>query len=84
MINDLLLNLNKLHTTKLGADRIKKNLYLDSLDENETVEWCRTKIKSSDAVIKKQGKNWYVETDDCLITVNSYSFTIITAHSKRR
>lgn len=30
--------------------------------------------------IYKQGKNWYVEIDHIKITINSYSYTIITAH----
>lgn len=30
--------------------------------------------------IYKQGKNWYCEIDDIKITINSYRYTIITAH----
>ena len=33
-----------------------------------------------DKIVKKEGKNFYVEVDDCRITINSSSFTIITAH----
>ena len=32
--------------------------------------------------IYKQGKNWYCEIDNIKITINSYSYTIITAHKK--
>lgn len=39
--NELILNLNKLHTTNLGVVRIKKNL---SLDVDDVVVWCREKI----------------------------------------
>lgn len=77
--NDLLLNLDKLHTTELGVMRIKKNL---SLETDDVVSWCRDKIKKADAVISRKGKNWYVDIDSCQITVNAYSYTIITAHKR--
>lgn len=73
----LLLNLEKLHTTEMGLVRISRNL---SLDTDDVVQWCKEKIKSPDAVVIRKGKNWYVNTDNCIITVNAYSYTIITAH----
>lgn len=72
-------NLEKLHTTELGTVRIKRNL---SLDTDDVVTWCRDKIKSPDAVITRKGKNWYIVADNCILTVNAYSYTIITAHVK--
>ena len=75
--NELLNNLDKLHTTKLGVVRIKKNL---SLNTDDVVGWCRTKINSNKSVITRNGKNWYVYIDACVITVNAHSYTIITAH----
>lgn len=77
----LLNNLDKLHTTELGVVRIKRNL---SLDTDNVVDWCKTKIKSSNAVITRNGKNWYVSVDRCIITVNAYSYTIITAHKQKK
>lgn len=74
---ELLKNLAKLHTTELGELRIKRNLGLDCSD---TVEWCRQRISSPSAVIERKGKNWYITADGCIITVNAYSYTIITAH----
>lgn len=79
--NDLLKNLGKLHTTELGVERIKKNL---SLDTDDVVDWCKTKINSVNAVITRNGKNWYVNIDNCIITVNAYSYTIITAHREKK
>ena len=79
--NDLLLNLDKLHTTELGVMRIKKNL---SLDTDDVVSWCREKIQKSVAAIIRKGKNWYIDIDGCQITVNAYSYTIITAHKKQQ
>jgi hypothetical protein len=74
---DLILNLDKLHTTDLGIVRIKRNL---SLDVDDVVKWCREKIQSPNAFTVRRGKNWYVDVDNCVITVNAYSYTIITAH----
>lgn len=79
--NELLKNLDKLHTTELGVVRIKRNL---SLDTDDVVDWCKTKINSSNAVIKRSGKNWYANVDNCIIVVNAYSYTIITAHREKK
>ncbi len=79
-INDkelLLSNINKIHTTPMGVERIKRNL---KLENENAVEYCKTKIMNSNCNIYKQGKNWYCEIDNIKITVNSYSYTIITAH----
>ncbi len=77
---ELLDNLDKIHTTKMGVDRIKKNLKLDTED---VVNYLVNKIKSSNAVIERTGKNWYIKVDDIIITVNAYSYTIITAHKRK-
>ena len=74
----LLFNIDKVHTTKMGIDRIKKNLKLDT---NDVVEYCKNKILDKDCNIYKQGKNWYCEIDNIKITINSSSYTIITAHT---
>ena len=79
MKNDLLENIEKLHTTPMGMARIRRNLSLDE-DAKDVVAFCRQKILDDKAVITRQGKNWYIKIDGCIITVNAYSFTIITAH----
>ena len=73
----LLSNIDKVHTTEMGIDRIKRNLKLDT---NDVVEYCKNKILDKDCNIYKQGKNWYCEIEHIKITINSYSYTIITAH----
>ena len=78
--NQLLLNIDKIHTTELGAVRIRRNL---SLSCEDVVEWCKEKILEVNVGISRNGKNWYVETDGCIITVNAHSYTIITAHKKK-
>ncbi len=73
----LLKNIDKVHTTELGTDRIKKNL---KLDIDDVVKYCKNKILDKNCNIYKQGKNWYCKIDNIEITINSYSYTIITAH----
>ena len=73
----LLDNISKVHTTEMGMDRIKKNLKLNT---NDVVEFCKNKILDKNCNIYKQGNNWYCEIDNIKITINSYSYTIITAH----
>lgn len=73
----LLLNIKKVHTTNMGIDRIKKNL---KLNIDNVVQYCKNKILDKNCNICKKGKNWYCEIDNIIITINSYSYTIITAH----
>ena len=73
----LLMNIDKIHTTEMGIDRIKKNL---KLNINNVVDYCKNKILDKNCIIYKQGKNWYCEIDDIKITINANSYTIITAH----
>lgn len=80
--NELMQNLDKLHTTELGAVRIKRNLSLDIKDTDNVVKWCKLRIESDNASIVRNGKNWYINADGCIITVNAYSYTIITAHKE--
>lgn len=77
--DELRANLAKLHTTALGIVRIKRNLAIDTED---VVGFCADKISSPNAVIKRKGKNWYIDSDGDTIVVNAHSFTIITAHKK--
>ena len=77
----LLQNIDKVHTTEMGVDRIKKNLKLAT---NNVVEYCKNKILDDKCNIYKQGKNCYCEIDNIIITINSYSYTIITAHTSSK
>ncbi len=74
----LLENIDKIHTTDLGIIRIKKNLNINS----DPVTYCKNKILDKRCNIYKKGKNFYCEIDNIVITINSYSYTIITAHYK--
>ena len=53
------------------------NLKIDTAD---VVEYCKNKVLDKNCNIYKQGKNWYCEVENIKITINSYSYTIITAH----
>ena len=75
--NNLFLNLDKIHTTKLGEERIKRNL---DVKVDNIVNYCIDKIKNKNTVIYRVGKNYYCEVDDIIITINVGSYTIITAH----
>lgn len=75
----LLENIDKIHTTKLGIERIKNNLKLNT---NNVVEYCKNKIQEKNTTITQKGKNYYCEIDNIIITINKHSYTIITAHIK--
>lgn len=79
-MNGLLKNIDKLHTTEMGVERIKRNL---SIQEDDVVSWCRLRIQDESAQIERKGKNWYITINNCVITVNAHSYTIITAHKKK-
>ena len=70
-------NIDKVHTTEMGIDRIKKNLKLDT---DDVVEYCKNKVLDKKSLIYRKGKNWYIENDAIKITINATSYTIITAH----
>lgn len=80
-MNELIKNINMLHTTEMGIERIKRNL---SIEVDDVVQWCRKKILNECTTIERRGKNWYAYIDDYIITVNAYSYTIITAHKSKR
>lgn len=76
------IQIDKLHTTQLGEERIKRNL---SLETDDVVSWCKEVIRTysaDDSRVERRGKNWYVDCARFVITVNAHSHTIITAHNK--
>ena len=46
----LLSNIDKVHTTEMGIDRIKKNLKIDA---NDVVEHCKNKVLEKNCNIYK-------------------------------
>jgi len=68
--------------TELGFLRIRRNLGVTHLSDQETEAYLRELLQStllSD--IEKRGKNYYFSNtaEDAVLTVNSYNYTIITA-----
>ena len=74
--NILISNIDKIHTTALGEDRIKKNLKLN----DDAVNYLKGKLLDDKSIVYKEGKNYYCEIDNIRITINSYNYCIITAH----
>ena len=74
---ELISNIDKIHTTPMGLERIKRNTGINTED---IINWCKLKIKDSQSIINRKGKNWYITNENIIITVNAYSYTIITAH----
>ena len=77
---ELTQHIDKIHTTEMGAERIKRNL---GLTWEDPVLWCIQRIPQADNIIRK-GKNWYVHVDNAVITINAHSYTIITAHREKK
>ncbi len=74
----LIHNIDRVHTTTMGYDRIKKNLNIKS----DPVNYCIDKIKDDNSIVYKKGKNYYIEINNIVITINSSSYTIITGHKR--
>ena len=74
---DVIKNIDKVHTTHLGEERIKNNLNIMNID---IVKYIKNKINDKKSVIYKKGKNYYCEVEKIIITINSYNYCIITAH----
>lgn len=78
---EVLNNIDKVHTTEMGVDRIKRNI---DVDVEDIVKYCIDKIKQDNAVIERKGKNYYVTVDGIIITINASSYTIITVHKEKK
>ncbi len=76
-MNDLIENIDKLHTTEMGVKRIKRNCQIET---DDVVQWSKVRILDTTASTERIGKNWYIALGDYKITVHAHSYTIITAH----
>lgn len=76
-MNDLIENIDRLHTTDMGGKCIRQNL---GLNTDDIVPIVRGLVLLPNADILRRGKNWYVYINDCIITINAGNFSIITAH----
>lgn len=79
----LLENVNQIHTTEMGFDRIRKNIG-DNIPMNMPIlEWCKRVVLDKSSIIVRQGKNWYIHNFGIVLTINSYNYCIITAHKDK-
>lgn len=78
-MENLLAHIDKIHTTPKGAERIQRNLQLDTSSIKAINAYCKSKIADKKCRCCKWGKNYYCEIDDIRLTINSSSYTIITA-----
>ena len=78
-MNEMIKNLEKIHTTKMGTERIKRNLKLET---NDVVGYCKARIMDKDCKMERKGKNWYCKFHPIRLTIHATSYTIITAHQK--
>ena len=80
MKENVLSNIDKVHTTRIGKERVLNNI---KIDENDVVDYLKKKIQDDNCNIFKRGKNYYCDVDGIRITVNSYNYCIITAHNRK-
>ncbi len=80
MLDILIENIGKIHTTGIGVNRIRNNLDLGEID---VVAWCKNKILDNRSIKKRKCKNWYVHIDGYVIIINASSYTIITCHKNK-
>ncbi|MBR1679577.1 MAG: DUF3781 domain-containing protein [Bacilli bacterium] len=78
-MNELFEHIDLIHTTKLGENRIRKNL---DLEHQNVVSYCKKIVMKPNTCIIKRGKNYYCTLGNIQITIHSSSYTIITAHKK--
>lgn len=71
---------DRIHTTPMGADRIKRNLNTDA----DAILLCQNIIRDENCTVRRKGKNWYCENGGITVTVNASSYTVITAHIRTR
>lgn len=75
-MNHTIPNHEKLHTTQMGVERMRRSL---NLQTDDVVAWWKEAVKHAGLVIQK-GKNCYVHSGGVVITINAHSHTVITAH----
>ena len=80
-MNELFAHIDLIHTTKLGENRIRKNLDLTSQD---VISYCKKIVTNPNTCIIKRGKNYYCTLENIQITIHTSSYTIITAHKDKR
>lgn len=68
----------RLHTTVMGAERLRRNLGLHDLSDDKLMTAIRQLVSDPAATIERRGKNYYVTSRGSLVTINASSHTVIT------
>lgn len=76
-MNEFLQNIDRLHTTILGEERIRKNLGL--MKCSDIVSFLKKKLVNEKFTLSSKGKNYYCVVGDICLTINRFTYTIITA-----
>ena len=76
-MNEFLQNIDRLHTTLLGEERIRFHLHLS--DKVNVILYLKKKIQNEKFSLSVKGKNYYCIVDNICITINRFTYTIITA-----
>ena len=79
--NNLIDNIEKIHTTKLGKERIMRNLNNNNVN---IIDYLKKLLLTKESMVYQKGKNYYCEIANIIITINSYNYTIITVHMKEK
>lgn len=74
---NLLQNINKIHTTELGEERLIRNL---GLKNTNPVAFAKKFILKEKTHVYRRGKNFYCELSGVRLTINAITYTIITGH----
>ena len=73
-MNDLIKNIDKVHTIKAGLERVSRVEELKDIDVNA---YFREQILNADK-IERDGENWLAYVGNTIFTINA-EYTIITA-----
>ena len=73
----LLTNIERIHTTELGEERLIENLRLAN---KNPIRYVKDFLRNPKSHVYKKGKNFYCEYNHVRLTINAYTFTVITAH----
>lgn len=74
--NQLLHDLDRLHATPMSEARIRLNMKPDK----DVVIWAKEIINNDLSRVTRRGKNYYVQLNNAVLTINAHSLTLITAH----
>ncbi len=69
--------INRIHSTPMGIERIKKNM---NLKTNDVISYVKDLLKKDECQVIRRGKNYYAIIDGYQITIHASSYTIITVH----